>query len=128
MAAPTYAQFIAEYAAFSNLDQAIVQARIDKSATRLSPSAWGDNYEEAVYLDAAHRLALRNTANASIEGAFQGTGGAVASVGGAGLSTSFATPSPNASKESAQWYNKTIYGQDFLNLRNITMPMAVISI
>lgn len=128
MAAPTYAQFIARCPAFSSLDEAVIQAAIDDSAALLSLSAWGDYYERAVCLDAAHYLALRNTADASIDGAFQGTGGAVASVSGAGLSTSFATPTAGMAVGSVQWYNKTIYGQEFLRLRGSVISMAVISI
>lgn len=128
MPAPTVADLLARHPALSSLDDSILQAAIDDSSAMLDEPTWGTFYARAVCLDAAHELALDNLTNGSIEGAFQATGGPIASVSGGGLSTTFA-PNGSASRGStAEWYAKTIYGQAFLQLRSRVLPMADVSI
>jgi len=116
--APTYAEFIAQYPAFASVAQPTVATALNLSTRLLSTTAWGDFYSDAVGLDAAHNLVLADAANKSIQGAAQGAVGPVNSVSAAGISTSFSTPSLDGKSKSDNWYMKTVYGQQFLRLRD----------
>lgn len=125
----TYIEFTTRFPIFNDpTKRTQVESQLSFSALLLDSAVWGDNYDQGVYLDAAHNLALSNLANSSVMGAFQGTAGPVTNVSGGGLSTSFA--SPNWADKSAvdSWYNKTIYGQQFLRLRHISVPLGVMAI
>lgn len=119
--APTYPEFILEFPAFAEVSQPVVTRAITLSARLLEPLSWGDFYSDAVGLDAAHNLVLSQMSAQGVQGAAQVAVGAVTSVSGAGLSTSFATPSLDGKSKSDNWYMKTGYGQQFLRLRSVVI-------
>lgn len=125
--APTYAEFVAAYPEFAGVSTPAVQRQLDLSARLLDEGVWGDYYSDGVGLDAAHNLFLAQAASASPQGALQGAMGPVSSVSAAGVSTSFATPTPEGKGHSADWYVKTVYGQQFLRLRRVVVPLGVMA-
>lgn len=127
-AAPTYAEFIEQYPEFTDVPGPAVERQLSLSTRLLDGPAWGDFYSDGVGLDAAHNLLLSQQATAGgLQGGFQGAVGPVSSVSAAGVSTSFATPTPAGKHASADWYAKTVYGQQFLRLRNTVIPPAVMA-
>ena len=69
-----YETFIAQYPAFSDSSlEASVRAALSLSTRLLDEDAWGDFFEDAVGLDAAHNLAIESLAYATASGAFKGT-------------------------------------------------------
>ena len=125
---PTLTEFLQDFSEFSSLDSALVQRRIDMVVAYLEPASWGDNFFEAVELLVAHRLALRAMESTSgPTGGISAGIGQVASSSGAGMSTSFTTMDVSSKDDSKFWFSKTSYGQDFLRLRQETMPYGVMS-
>ena len=121
--APTYDEFIEEFPAFALLDDTKVESALSFSSRFLSDSAWGSFYSDAVGLDAAHNLAVLDTAKKNPSAAFQGAAGPVSSVSAAGVSTSFNSAAVTPGSKSDSWYSKTVYGQLFLRLRdNVIAP------
>ena len=120
--APTYDEFIEEFPAFAAMDEVRITSALSLSALFLSDSAWGSFYSDAVGLDAAHNLALLDTAKKNPSAAFQGAAGPVSSVSAAGVSTSFNSADVKAGSKADSWYSKTVYGQLFLRLRDNAIP------
>lgn len=116
-----YPKFILMHPEFANDSDKLVQAYLERALLFLDDSVWGVHYEQAVMLESAHNLALAKIAGSDSGGAFQGAVGPITSVSAAGISTSFATLSPQGKSATDDWYNKTVYGQQFLRLRNMTI-------
>ena len=125
--APTYAQFITAYPSFATMDPAVVQSALDLSIRLLSVNAWGSFFSDAVSLDAAHNLTMVGVIGSGETGGVQGTSGPIQSVSGAGLSTSFASIEFDSRDKSEMWYSKTAYGQQFLRLRQVVIPLGVLA-
>jgi len=126
--APTYAEFIVAFPAFASVEQGLVEQALDFSVRLLDAPAWGLHYSDAVGLDAAHNLALESLVGASPSGAFNGVSGPLNSASAAGASVSFAGVEGFGSGPSAAWYAKTIYGQKFLRLQSVVIPMGDVSV
>ena len=125
--APTYAEFIALFPAFSASSlSAQVEGQLALSGRLLDLSAWDTFYSDGVALDAAHNLAISSLVAGAAMGAFQGAAGPVSSVSAAGISTSFASPQAGGGR-SEDWYNKTAYGQQFLRLRAVVIGKGVLT-
>ena len=120
--APTSDEFIEEFPAFAAMDDDKIELALSFSARLLSVSAWGSFYSDAVGLDAAHSLAVMDTAKKNPSAAFQGAAGPVSSVSAAGVSTSFNSADVTAGSKADSWYSKTVYGQLFLRLRDNVIP------
>ncbi len=121
----TYAEFIALYPEFASMSQVIVQDRLTRATALLLSSAWGDFYETAIGLDAAHNLALKSLIGGNAIGGVQAAVGQITSASGAGLSTSFAQAQTNNNTE--EWYNKTVYGQEYLRLRSVVIAPCLMA-
>ena len=119
--APTYAEFVALYPGFNSVLQATVEQQISFSARLLDESAWGDFFSDAVGLDVAHNLSLGLMVASGPQGAMQGAAGPVTSASAAGMSASFAQPQWNSKSNVENFYYKTMYGQQFLRLRDSVM-------
>jgi hypothetical protein len=115
---PTYAEFVASFPVFADLDSAIVNRHLSIAIRLLEKSVWGDFYSDAIELEAAHNLVLWQQAEAGIQGAAQAAIGPINNVSVAGISTSFSTPSLDGKSKADNWYMKTSYGQQFLRLRD----------
>jgi hypothetical protein len=122
MATPSGEDFVERFPVFTASDSDMVDQALADSADLLDESAWGDNWTLAVMLDAAHTLVLEEMASASVLAGMSGASGPVQSVSAAGVSTSFAGMPAGSRPSSRDWYNKTIYGQRFLRLRDATIP------
>lgn len=83
------------------------------AATRLTSSAWGAVYAEAVVLLAAHMITLSPAAGT----AEPGVSGAITSRTAGDLSVTYAASTSSAPWSDA-WYARTTYGQQFVALRN----------
>lgn len=91
---------------FAGLLDPALQAAIDRAAKRVSASYFGELYDEAVALLAAHLLKVTPTSAGSSTAA-----GPVTGRSAGGLSESYA-----ALPWSASWYNLSTYGQQFREL------------
>lgn len=125
---PTRTEFLTRYPAFTALSTIVVDEALAESVALLSSGDWGDFWQQAVMLDAAHTLTMDYVSGSSVLGGLQGAGGPISSVSGAGVSTSFASPPSSNKNLTSDWYIKTVYGQRFLRLRNTVIPPADISI
>lgn len=119
--APTKEEFVVTFPAFSSLSDDVIEAALDFSSRFLNSETWGDFYSDAVGLDVAHTLSLDALVGSSPLGALQAAAGPVSSVSAAGVSTSFGTPDAIQGSKADSWYNKTVYGQRFLRLRDNIM-------
>ena len=122
--APSITDFLEAFPQFGNVDGGLVQSALDFSARLLSASAWGEFYSDAVMLDAAHNLFFDSQlANGKVNSAAQLAVGTISSVSAAGMSTSFnSVGSSGKNSHADDWYNKTVYGQKFLRLRQSVIP------
>ena len=126
--APTYAAFILQYPEFASATiKTQVEAELALSTRLLDSGAWGDFYSDGIGLDAAHSLAARGVGVGGGGTGVQGATGLVSSVSGAGISVSFAVPTPEMKNKSDIWYSKTNYGQQFMLLRDRVIGLAVLS-
>ena len=121
---PTYAEFIEAFPAFVELQGPVISNQLSMSSNLLDEAVWGDSYNYAVCLDAAHNLVLMQIAASGQNAALQGAAGPLVSVSGGGISTSFANPTWNQKSQSENWYMKTVYGQQFLRLRSTVVPLG----
>lgn len=126
--APTTEQFLQAYPQFQSYTAPQLEAQLAMSCALLPKSIWDELYSEGVMLDTAHNLFLDNLAQSQNGmGALQATVGPVNSVSAAGVSTGFSTPQNLSGSASTEWYNKTVYGQKFLRLRNLVAPLGLLS-
>lgn len=125
---PTYDEFIVAYPIFAPpaAEVADIQYQLDYAARLLSKVAWHDWYSDGIMLLVAHNLTMWLRSQSSKEGGTDAAVGNVASVSGAGLAISFESSTANASPGSKSniWYNKTVYGQQFLHLQFMVIPSA----
>ena len=97
------------------------------SAPLVSRKKFGELYDQAVALLAAHRMKLAGYGR-SVVGGSASSGGAtagftLASVGEGSANASFNTANINTASDS--WYALTPYGLEFLNLRRLrVMPIT----
>lgn len=125
--APTSEDFLNQYPAFAGQQlTALVNAQLAISVRLLDVDVWGDFYSDAVMLDCAHNLEVA-TQVANAGDGLNMAAGPISGVSGAGLSTSFATVSPNGKVASEVWYSKTSYGQLFMRLRDAVVPAAIMA-
>jgi len=124
---PTYNEFVILYPAFNTLASLIVENALTASARLLDFTAWGDFYFDAVGLDVAHQLTLASQAATSLLAGFQGAAGPVTSVSAAGVSTGFSGPDVASGSKADSWYSKTVYGQQFLRLRDNVLSLGVMT-
>ena len=54
----TYAEFIVSYKTFSQLPEALVQAKLDEAEEMLNPEHWNELFSQAVSTMAAHLLSI----------------------------------------------------------------------
>jgi hypothetical protein len=125
--APLYADFIASFPVFASVDESLITFQLSLSTRLLSKSAWGDFYSDGVLLDTAHNLSIQQVSSTSLLGGFQAAAGPLSSTSAAGMSSSFATPDLNGKGASGEWYAKTIYGQQFLRLRNTVCSLGILA-
>lgn len=121
----TVAEFISAFPAFATTNLTTIQWWLDFNARLLDSGYWGTYYSDAIGFATAHELSLALQALSSAQGAFQGAVGVVTSVSAAGVSTSFS--GLDTTSRSDFWYSKTIYGQQYLRLRDITMAPGVMA-
>lgn len=82
----------------------------------VSASVWGDLYDMAVVLLAAHKLDIRERARRSRTGAGVGVGPLTSKKTG-DLAESYASPGASSSSLNEQLLTSTVYGAEFLRLR-----------
>lgn len=124
MALPTTAEFRArfpEYASDPPTD-ATIAIYIADANLFVDETAWGAKYNLGVMYCAAHLLAL---ALESAGGSAGGVSGAVASRTVDGTSISYTNAQPKDQSEA--WYNSTIYGQRYLNMR-ATLGLIIVTV
>ena len=126
--APTTAEFIARFPEFAEIAAGVINAQLSFSERLLDVDAWDDFFSDAVAFDSAHNLFLSQLASGSAQGAAQGAVGPVTSTSAAGVSVSFATSSPEGKNASADWYLKTVYGQQFLRLQRLVLPLGLLAL
>lgn len=124
--APTYAEFIAAYPGLAGVEQTSAELALNFSGRLLNARSWGDFYSDAVGLDAAHNLVLQQKATANPMGA-DVTAGPMTSASVGGISASFSQPHWNDKSAVDQWYMKTVYGQQFLRLRDVCQPCGYLA-
>ena len=125
---PTYAEFITQYPVFASVTQASVVMQLSLSERLLDSDAWGDFYGDAIGLDAAHNLVIDAMESGSVLGGLQAGVGQITSSSAAGMSTSFASLNLDSKRQSEVWYSKTSYGQRFLRLRSVVIPLGTLAI
>lgn len=116
--------FLRKYPAFAELDINDVADALNDAADELDRPSWKRYYEKALFLKTAHTLTLEALAKGSVNGGMQVAGGFVTSVSGAGVSTSFSSPTFNSKSSVEQYYSKTLYGQQFLALRQTVFGLG----
>jgi len=121
----TLEEFIVAFPAFATTDETTIQWWLDFNTRLLDSGAWDTYYSDAIGFTTAHELSLALQAASSPLGAFKGAVGVVSSVSAAGVSTSFS--GLDTTSRSDFWYSKTIYGQQYLRLRDITMAPGVMA-
>ena len=125
--APTYAEFIATFPAFAAIDEPVINFQLGLFSKLLSVGSWDMFFSDGVGLISAHNMAMANLISSNPLGAFQGAAGPVSSVSAAGVSTSFSAPDMIAGSKSDSWYSKTVYGQQYLMLRDMVMGLGVMA-
>lgn len=125
--APTYDEFIVIYPEFTSIAESVVENALTLASRMIDVGAWGDFYSDAIGLDTAHSLAIKAMGGNKPTGGLQGAVGAISGVSAAGVSTSFATVTPDAKHKSDIWYMKTAYGLEFLSLRDRVIPLGVMA-
>jgi hypothetical protein len=128
VAAPTRSEFVAKFPVFASTSTTIIDYALADAIALLDAQAWGTYYAQGVMLVTAHNLVLSSMAGTSVLAGTQGTAGPVTSVSAAGVSTTFANPPVRQKSTSLDWYDKTIYGQQYIRLRNAVIPPADISL
>lgn len=124
---PLYSDFIQRFPALATMPGAFVQSFITKAVAVLDSSVWGDLYSEGVLLEAAHNAVLEyQTQQKGLDGAIQMAGGPINSVSVAGVSVGLDSIAGQAKGFSQSWYSRTVYGQEFLRLRNLVSPAGFI--
>jgi len=83
----------------------------------VSQSAYGTRYQYALALVVLHWLTLDAQRGGSSSSSGSGVGGAITSEKEGDLARSYGAP-PSSTKEANAYYGGTIYGQEFLSLRN----------
>lgn len=125
---PSAAAFVDRFPVFSSVAYLSIDAQLALSAMLLDSTAWGDFWEEAVFLDTAHEISIEQSASAAgVQGGLSMAGGPISSVSAAGVSVSMGTPMQSAKGASVEWYIKTIYGQKFLRLRASVLSPGFLS-
>lgn len=125
---PLYSDFVQRFPALATMPGSFVQSFLDKAVALLDSYIWGDMYSEGVLLEAAHNAVLEyQIQQAGIDGAIQMAGGPVNSIGVAGISVGMDSITSQAKGFSQAWYSRTIYGQEFLRLRNIIAPIGYVT-
>ena len=103
------------------------QKFIELCVPLVSKNKFGDLYDQAVALLAAHRMKLAGFGTAVVGGSASNGGATagftLASVGEGSANASFNTANINTASDS--WYALTPYGLEFLNLRRLRiMPIT----
>lgn len=126
--APTWSDFTTQYPQFADPTfNALGPIQLGISTRMLSLAVWGSFYSDGIMLDCAHNLTLMQmTTNGGANGGVQMAIGPISSTSVAGTSTSFNTPASTGKANSVDWYNKTIFGQQFLRLRSAVCDMGVL--
>lgn len=125
----TYDDFILIFSEFNDLDQTEVENVLSLSGRLLSQTAWGDFYDDAIGLDAAHNLAIRRMqTDADPNKALIAAAGPLSSASAAGASASFGAVGITSTDKGVSWYLKTSYGQRFLALRDQVVCPGMLSI
>jgi hypothetical protein len=124
---PTADDFIAAFAQFSGTDSGQVTTELAVAAAFLDSSVWDDLYPLGCMLLVAHELTI-NAAQlrGGVTGGIQAAIGPLSSSSAAGVSTSFNTVATDG-KSSADWYNKTSYGQRFLRVQRVVAPLGFLA-
>ena len=117
------ASFKARFPEFGD-DDGRIQFWIDETEDELSAASFGNNYETAVDMLAAHKLALSNQ-RANDVNAPQG---AVTSASADGLSVSLAVkPSSTSMNDRTAWLAQTSYGVEYLARRRAWLSIAMVT-
>ena len=123
--APTYEEFIAQYPEFTTVLQSVIEAELSLSSRVLSEATWGSFFSDGVGLDVAHNLAIAGSIGSdSVTAGLKAGAGVVNSVSAAGVSVSFNSAEWDKDRTSENWYNRSIYGQRFLRLQSIVVPLG----
>ena len=114
---------------FKGLKDPFVDRYLILAKKVLDEEAWGDLYDDVVGLVAAHNIALANEASkAGTKGGIAGSHGPLISASAAGMASSFAPFQTDNKSLHQPYYSKTTYGQQFLALQRIAMPIAMLAI
>jgi hypothetical protein len=122
----TPTEFIIMFPAFMSTNLNTIQKWLDFNARLLDVASWDTFLQDAIGLTTAHELSIALQAASSPLAAFQGGAGIVTSISAAGVSTSFSGYDTGNSR-SDQWYGKTIYGQQYLQIRDRMMSLGVMA-
>lgn len=125
----TVSEFNCIFPEFKELKDPFVNRYLITVEKILDVVAWGDLYDDAVGLVTAHNIALANEASkAGTKGGISGSHGQLISASAAGMASSFAPFQTNDKSLHQQYYSKTTYGQQFLALQRVILPIAMLSI
>ena len=124
----TRSEFLILYPEFATVLAAKIDSALSISTRLLSATAWGDFIEDAIGLNTAHNLAIQDKIGTTPAGAFGVPPGPISSASAAGASASFAVATSTDTSHSGLWYNKTVYGQQFLALRAAVIPGMAITV
>lgn len=111
--------FRLDFPQFTETSDTVISRSLDRAADRLDEADWGDLYDEAQGLFAAHLLAL------SVQAVQTGgaASGGISSINISGeYSISYGSGSGSGSSRVVGSLELTKYGQEFLQLRDSVIP------
>lgn len=122
-------QFLERFPEFADVDENICLYYINLANKILCASAWGNFYNDATGLVAANFVAIMNQVSGGGEkGGVNGSHGPLTSASVAGMSASFGEFKVSDKSTWQQFFSKTAYGQLFLSLQFVTIPMAALTL
>ena len=131
MAIPALSDFRAQFPELSiaaGASDAMVNLYLAEKIAFWDSGALGTAYFQIVLLDTAHEVSQDLIARSAANGGLQVPPGPVSSVGGAGITTSFAASAVDAVKGGSRaWYQTTWYGRKLLRLRDNAVPSGYVN-
>lgn len=126
---PTYAEFILAFPVLvpPAVTEQAVEYQINYASQVLCKLVWADWYSDGILYVAAHNLSMWLKTQASVNGGSSAASGPVSSASGAGLSITYGTIYETPGSQSAAWYNRTAYGQQYLQLRTLVVSPAYLA-
>lgn len=122
-------QLLERFPEFVDVPDAILDYYINLADKLLCADEWGNFYNDATGLVAAHYIAIMNqVSNGGEKGGVNSSHGSLISASAAGMSASFGQFKVNDKSLHQQFFSKTAYGQLFLSLQSTTVSIAVLAL